>query len=108
MQGTANSPQAQARPQQYNQYQQPRQQQPQQYGQYQQPRQQAPQQYGQYQQQPQYGQYPQQPQQYGGQPYPQQPQYGQYQQPQQPARPVNQGNNEKDAPTFVQRLFKKK
>ena len=108
MQGTANSPQAQARPQQYNQYQQPRQQAPQQYGQYQQPRQQAPQQYGQYQQQPQYGQYPQQPQQYGGQPYPQQPQYGQYQQPQQPARPVNQGNNEKDAPTFVQRLFKKK
>ena len=113
MNSNANSMQAQPRQPQYGQqqYQQPRQPQ---YGQqqYQQPRQpqygqQQPQQYGQYPQQPQqYNQYPQQ--QYGQQPQ----QYGQYpQQPQQPARPVanpSANNNEKELPTFMQRLFKKK
>ena len=65
-----------------------------------QPRQ--PQQYG---QQP--YQQPRQPQQYGQQPYQGQPQYQQpYQQPARPAQPARSG--EKDSPTFLQRMFRKK
>ena len=110
MNSNANSMQAQPRQPQYGQpqqYQQPRQpqygQQPYQGQQYQQPRQP---QYGQQQYQGQPQQY-QQPQ-YGQQPYQGQPQ--QYQQPyQQPARPAQPAHNtEKEAPTFLQRMFKKK
>ena len=110
MNSNANSMQAQPRQPQYGQpqqYQQPRQpqygQQPYQGQQYQQPRQP---QYGQQQYQGQPQQY-QQPQ-YGQQPYQGQPQ--QYQQPyQQPARPAQPARNtEKEAPTFLQRMFKKK
>ena len=113
MNSNANSMQAQPRQPQYGQpqYQQPRQPQygqPQQYQgqQYQQPRQP---QYGQPQYQGQQYQQPYQGQQYQGQP--QQYQGQQYQQPypQQPARPAQPARStEKEAPTFLQRMFKKK